>query len=139
MVPHHQLPSPCMAGAVGEFGGHVLYGHKHRVHITKTVDETFQHEHPETAPDDIGMTGVDQHAPINTPGHVLEITEPVFQDVAGVLQARVEHTAAAHVLDNLAKDEKQSVEEVNGSIIESLSILMKKDLELFSSKVNQKI
>ena len=47
-------------------------------------------------------------------------------------------TGAAHVLDNFSHDEKQSVEEVTKNIIESLSILIKKDLDLFSSKVNQK-
>ena len=45
---------------------------------------------------------------------------------------------ADHVLDNFSQDEKQSVEEVTKNIIESLSILIKKDLDLFSSKVNQK-
>ena len=45
---------------------------------------------------------------------------------------------ADHVLDNLSSDEKQNVEEVAKNIIESLSILIKKDLDLFSSKVNQK-
>ena len=43
-----------------------------------------------------------------------------------------------HVLDNFSNDEKQSVEEIANSIIESLPILIKKDLDLFSSKVNQK-
>ena len=46
--------------------------------------------------------------------------------------------SAEHVLDNFSSDEKQNVEEVTKSIIDSLSILIKKDLELFSSKVNQK-
>ena len=43
-----------------------------------------------------------------------------------------------NVLDNFSKDEKQSVSEVTNNIIESISILIKKDLDLFSSKVNQK-
>ena len=43
-----------------------------------------------------------------------------------------------HVLDNFSNDEKQSVEEIANSIVESLPILIKKDLDLFSSKVNQK-
>jgi len=43
-----------------------------------------------------------------------------------------------HVLDNFSSDEKQSVQEVTKNIIESLSILIKKDLDLFSSKINQK-
>ena len=47
-------------------------------------------------------------------------------------------TGAEHVLDNFSKDEKQSVDEVNNNIIESFPILIKKDLDLFSSKVNQK-
>ena len=57
----------------------------------------------------------------------------------GIGRPKKNSTAAEHVLDNLATDEKQSVEEVNSNIIESLSILMKKDLDLFSSKVNQKL
>ena len=43
-----------------------------------------------------------------------------------------------HVLDNFSKDETQSVEKVTENIIEALSILIKKDLSLFSSQVNQK-
>jgi peptidyl-tRNA hydrolase, PTH1 family len=43
-----------------------------------------------------------------------------------------------HVLDNFSSDEKQSVQDVTKNIIESISILIKKDLDLFSSKINQK-
>ena len=43
-----------------------------------------------------------------------------------------------HVLDNFSNDEKQSVEEITNNITNSLSILIKKDLDLFSSKINQK-
>ena len=56
----------------------------------------------------------------------------------GIGRPKKNSTGAEHVLDNLGSDEKQSVEEVNDNIIESLSILIKKDLDLFSSKVNQK-
>jgi len=42
-----------------------------------------------------------------------------------------------HVLDNFSSDEKQNVEEIIKNIIESLSVLIKKDLDLFSSKINQ--
>ena len=42
------------------------------------------------------------------------------------------------VLDNFSYDEKQIVEDVTTNIIKSLPILIKKDLDLFSSKVNQK-
>ena len=45
---------------------------------------------------------------------------------------------SSHVLNNFSSDEKQSVEEVTKNIIESLSILINKDLDLFSSKINQK-
>ena len=45
---------------------------------------------------------------------------------------------ADHVLENFSIDEKNGVEEVSKNIIESLSILISKDLELFSSKINQK-
>ena len=47
-------------------------------------------------------------------------------------------TGADHVLDNFSVDEKGNVEEVTKNIIESLSILIEKDLDLFSSKINQK-
>ena len=45
---------------------------------------------------------------------------------------------ADHVLENFSIDEKDSVEEVTENIVESLSILINKDLDLFSSKINQK-
>ena len=43
-----------------------------------------------------------------------------------------------HVLDNFSENEKQNVEKVTNDIIESLLILINKDLDLFSSKINQK-
>ena len=48
-------------------------------------------------------------------------------------------TGEEHVLDNFSSDEKQNVEEVTKKIIESFSVLLKKDLDLFSSKINQKL
>ena len=45
---------------------------------------------------------------------------------------------ADHVLENFSIDEKDGVDEVTKNIIESLSILINKDLDLFSSKINQK-
>jgi len=56
----------------------------------------------------------------------------------GIGRPKNNSSGAEHVLDNFSIDEKQSVDEVAGNIIKSLSILIKKDLELFSSKVNQK-
>tara|TARA_B100001123_G_scaffold291294_1_gene324744 strand:- start:1567 stop:2127 length:561 start_codon:yes stop_codon:yes gene_type:complete len=56
----------------------------------------------------------------------------------GVGRPKINSTGAEHVLDNFENEEKQSVENVTKSIIESLSILIEKDLDLFSSKVNQK-
>ncbi len=56
----------------------------------------------------------------------------------GVGHPKDNSTGADHVLDNFSKDEKVSVDGVTKNIIESLSILIKKDLDLFSSKVNQK-
>ena len=56
----------------------------------------------------------------------------------GIGHPKINSTGSDHVLDNFAHDEKQSVEEVTTNIINSLSILIKKDLDLFSSKVNQK-
>ena len=45
---------------------------------------------------------------------------------------------ADHVLENFSIDEKDGVEEVIKNIIESLSILINKNLDLFSNKINQK-
>ena len=56
----------------------------------------------------------------------------------GIGRPKNNSTGADHVLDNFSNDEKESVEKVTNSIIEAFSILMKKDLDLFSSKVNLK-
>ena len=56
----------------------------------------------------------------------------------GIGRPQNSETGVEHVLDDFSYDEKQSLEEVTNSITESLSILIKKDLELFSSKINQK-
>ena len=56
----------------------------------------------------------------------------------GIGRPKYNSTGADHVLDNFSSEEKQSVEEVSNNIVNSLSILIKKDLDLFSSKVNQK-
>jgi len=56
----------------------------------------------------------------------------------GIGRPKNNSTGFDHVLDNFSNDEKQSVEEVTNNILESFSILIKKDLDLFSSKVNQK-
>jgi PTH1 family peptidyl-tRNA hydrolase len=56
----------------------------------------------------------------------------------GIGRPKNNSTGADHVLDNFSKDEKQSVEEVNNNIIASFSTLIEKNLDLFSSKVNQK-
>tara|TARA_B110000881_G_C18048445_1_gene258399 strand:- start:133 stop:504 length:372 start_codon:yes stop_codon:yes gene_type:complete len=44
-----------------------------------------------------------------------------------------------HVLDNFSSDEKQNVADITNNIIESLSYLINKNLDLFSSKVNKKL
>ena len=56
----------------------------------------------------------------------------------GIGRPKNNSTGVEHVLDNFANEEKKSVEEVNNNITKSLSILINKDLDLFSSKVNQK-
>jgi len=56
----------------------------------------------------------------------------------GIGRPKNNSTGADHVLDNFSNEEKQTVEEVANNIIASLSTLIKKDLDLFSSKVNQK-
>jgi PTH1 family peptidyl-tRNA hydrolase len=56
----------------------------------------------------------------------------------GIGRPKNNSTGVEHVLDNFANEEKKNIEEVNNNIINSLSILINKDLDLFSSKVNQK-
>ena len=46
-------------------------------------------------------------------------------------------TGSDHVLDNFSNEEMDNVQTVAKNIIESLSILISKDLDLFSSKINQ--
>ena len=55
----------------------------------------------------------------------------------GIGRPQINSTGADHVLDNFSIDEKGSIEKVNKNIAESLSILINKDLDLFSSKINQ--
>ena len=56
----------------------------------------------------------------------------------GIGRPKDNSTGADHVLDNFSKDEKKSIDEVTNNIIESMSALISKDLDLFSSKINQK-
>ena len=55
----------------------------------------------------------------------------------GIGRPKDNSTGADHVLDNFSKDEKKSIDEVTNNIIESMSALISKDLDLFSSKINQ--
>ena len=55
----------------------------------------------------------------------------------GIGRPNKNSTGIDHVLDNFSENEKQNVEKVADDIIESLSILINKDLDLFSSKINQ--
>ena len=56
----------------------------------------------------------------------------------GIGRPKDNSTGADHVLDNFSKDEKKSIDEVTNNIVESMSALISKDLDLFSSKINQK-
>ena len=56
----------------------------------------------------------------------------------GIGRPKNNSTSVDHVLDNFSNEEKDNVEAVTKNIIESLPILINKDLELFSSKINQK-
>ena len=56
----------------------------------------------------------------------------------GIGRPKKNSTGVDYVLDNFSGDEKQNVERVTKNIIESISILINKDLDLFSSKINQK-
>ena len=55
----------------------------------------------------------------------------------GIGRPQKNSTGAEHVLENFSSDEKGNVEKVTQNISESLSILINKDLDLFSSKINQ--
>ena len=61
-----------------------------------------------------------------------------FRIRIGIGRPKNDSDSADHVLDNFSIDEKGNVEEVTKNIINSISILMDKDLDLFSSKINQK-
>jgi len=56
----------------------------------------------------------------------------------GIGRPKNNSTGAEHVLDNFSVEEKQSIESVTNNIISSIATLIKKDLDLFSSQVNQK-
>jgi PTH1 family peptidyl-tRNA hydrolase len=56
----------------------------------------------------------------------------------GIGRPQKNSTGADYVLDNFSNEEKDNMQEVVKNIIESLSILINKDLNLFSSKINQK-
>ena len=56
----------------------------------------------------------------------------------GIGRPKNNSTGAEHVLDNFSTDEQQCIEKVANNIIGSLSDLISKDLDLFSSKINKK-
>ena len=55
----------------------------------------------------------------------------------GIGRPKNNSTGADHVLDNFSNEEMDYVQSVTKNIIESLAILINKDLDLFSSKINQ--
>ena len=55
----------------------------------------------------------------------------------GIGRPKNNSTGSDHVLDNFSNEEMEYVQSVTKNIIESLSILINKDLDLFSSKINQ--
>ena len=56
----------------------------------------------------------------------------------GIGRSEKNSSGADHVLENFSVDEKKNVEEITSSIVKSLSTLLNRDLDLFSSQVNQK-
>ena len=56
----------------------------------------------------------------------------------GIGRPKNNTTGADHVLENFSKDETQNMVSVMNNITESLSILIEKKLDLFSSKINRK-
>ena len=55
----------------------------------------------------------------------------------GIGRPKKNSTGSDHVLDNFSTEELDNVQSVTKNIIKSLSILISKDLDLFSSKINQ--
>ena len=55
----------------------------------------------------------------------------------GIGRPKNNSSGADHVLDNFSNEEMDNVQSVTKNIIESLSELINKDLDLFSSKINQ--
>ena len=55
----------------------------------------------------------------------------------GIGRPKKNSTGADHVLDNFSNEEMDNVQSVKKNIIESLSILIDRDLDLLSSKINQ--
>jgi len=56
----------------------------------------------------------------------------------GIGRPKTNSTGAEHVLDDFSGDEKLHVGKIAKNITESMSILIEKNLDLFSSKINQK-
>ena len=56
----------------------------------------------------------------------------------GIGRPKNNSTGSDHVLDNFSKDEKQNLEMLTKILFHPLSTLISKDLDLFSSKINQK-
>ena len=56
----------------------------------------------------------------------------------GIGRPKNNSTGAEHVLENFSNDEIINIETVTNNIIDCLSTLIEKDLDLFSSKINQK-
>jgi len=56
----------------------------------------------------------------------------------GIGRPKTNSTGEDHVLEDFSLDEIKKINEINKHIVESLSPLIKKDLVLFSSKINQK-
>ena len=56
----------------------------------------------------------------------------------GIGRPKNNTTGADHVIENFSKDETQNMVSVMNNITESLSILIEKKLDLFSSKINRK-
>ena len=55
----------------------------------------------------------------------------------GIGRPKKSAVGADHVLDNFSSDEKQHIDQIAKNIIESFSLLINKNLDLFSSKINQ--
>ena len=77
----------------------LLHGEEHRAAVGSGPDHALEHHHAGTAPDDEGVAGLGQHAPLHGVAHVEEIVDPVFAHRVGIHQALAKGRLGAHIFE----------------------------------------